>query len=219
MKYHINAKGVPAVCRAVKRPCPLGGEDLHFDNIEAAQAHADEKMMSAHGLLGGKRKVNIKSEYVRDLHFATDASKLDGLEIYDSGYALDVADGDFSSIDVNELDVDEYAETLTHSFQELDELGDPELMDEFLTDLNYYEYAEEHEDVSSFDDFLYNGGLEEYLEYTDVLVQVKKGKLDYSWEAISIDTLNDLSDEMQSIVDEEGEDEMREADFRRSVGF
>lgn len=52
-KYHINKHGVPAVCRARLRACPLGGDDVHFDTIEQAQAHIDEYNAMHYGLLGG----------------------------------------------------------------------------------------------------------------------------------------------------------------------
>lgn len=45
MKYHINKKGVPAVCHAKVGKCPLGGAsglENHFNTIEAAQNYADE---------------------------------------------------------------------------------------------------------------------------------------------------------------------------------
>ena len=43
MKYHINKKGIPAVCHAEKGPCPLGGADNHFSTKEEAQKVSDER--------------------------------------------------------------------------------------------------------------------------------------------------------------------------------
>lgn len=43
-KYHIGKEGKPSVCRATKVPCPFGGEEIHFSNINEAQK-ASEKMM------------------------------------------------------------------------------------------------------------------------------------------------------------------------------
>lgn len=40
-KYHINKEGLPAVCRASKNPCPMGGE--HYESKLDALAAADEK--------------------------------------------------------------------------------------------------------------------------------------------------------------------------------
>lgn len=42
-KFHINAKGVPAPCRATKGNCPFGGAESHFDTVEAAQVEADRR--------------------------------------------------------------------------------------------------------------------------------------------------------------------------------
>lgn len=50
-KYHINKKGVPAVCRATTKPCPLGGEEVHFGSKEEAEAFTQNKMKKEHGLL------------------------------------------------------------------------------------------------------------------------------------------------------------------------
>lgn len=42
MKYHINKNGKPAVCKAAERPCPLGGDEVHFSTMKEARAHADK---------------------------------------------------------------------------------------------------------------------------------------------------------------------------------
>lgn len=51
MKFHINKHGVPAPCKAKVGNCPLGGDELHFDNIEEAQRIADKLAESEHGIL------------------------------------------------------------------------------------------------------------------------------------------------------------------------
>ena len=48
-KYHINSKGIPGPCRAVKGNCPFGGADSHYDTVEQAQQVADEKNEQAFG--------------------------------------------------------------------------------------------------------------------------------------------------------------------------
>lgn len=40
-KFHIDKNGKPAVCHAKKMPCPLGGEESHFESEEKAQIEAD----------------------------------------------------------------------------------------------------------------------------------------------------------------------------------
>ena len=46
MKYHINKKSVPAVCRATKRKCPFGGvsgNENHYSSLDEAQAFVDKE--------------------------------------------------------------------------------------------------------------------------------------------------------------------------------
>lgn len=53
-KYHINAKGVPAPCRAKKGNCPFGGEDgteNHFDTMEEAEFHANQQGEAEFGII------------------------------------------------------------------------------------------------------------------------------------------------------------------------
>ena len=50
-KFHINKHGVPAVCKAAKGNCPLGGSDTHFDSLGEAQDYADKVNEASHGLL------------------------------------------------------------------------------------------------------------------------------------------------------------------------
>lgn len=50
-KYHINAKGVPAICRATKGNCPFGGEGEHYDTPEQAQEAADKKHAAESGFI------------------------------------------------------------------------------------------------------------------------------------------------------------------------
>lgn len=67
-KIHINSKGVPSMCRAVKGNCPFsdvdeGGVDRgHFDNYEEAQDKADELMSAEYGLLYQEEKVIVKED-------------------------------------------------------------------------------------------------------------------------------------------------------------
>lgn len=67
MKYHIDKNGKPAVCKATKRPCPLGGSDVHFDSAEDAQAYADEQNAKEFGLLSGEAKPAVSKERMSEL--------------------------------------------------------------------------------------------------------------------------------------------------------
>lgn len=51
-KYHINGKGIPAVCKATKN-CPLGGEDAHYPDMESAQKAADKMNEENFGIIQG----------------------------------------------------------------------------------------------------------------------------------------------------------------------
>lgn len=42
-KWHISKKGRIEVCRATVIPCPIGGDDIHFDSEAEGQAYLDKK--------------------------------------------------------------------------------------------------------------------------------------------------------------------------------
>ena len=46
IKYHINAKGEPGVCKATISECPFGGEAQHYSTKEKAQKAFENSMMS-----------------------------------------------------------------------------------------------------------------------------------------------------------------------------
>lgn len=56
-KYHINNSGVPAICRATTRPCPLGGE--HFDSKQEAVEYSQRENKNTFGLLPGMSQEKI----------------------------------------------------------------------------------------------------------------------------------------------------------------
>lgn len=62
-KYHIDRNGKPAPCRATKRPCPLGGEEAHFDSMEEAQAFVDQQNQEQFGLFGVQEPTNPHSPF------------------------------------------------------------------------------------------------------------------------------------------------------------
>lgn len=53
-KFHIDKDGLPKVCRAKTKPCPLGGDESHFDTIEKAQQYIDELHSKKYGMFGEK---------------------------------------------------------------------------------------------------------------------------------------------------------------------
>lgn len=44
MKYHIGKHGLPSVCKATKKPCPLGGDENHFDTLAEAERVAQKRL-------------------------------------------------------------------------------------------------------------------------------------------------------------------------------
>ena len=66
-KYHINKDGVPAACRATKRPCPLGGPESHFDTKEEAEMFVQASMEDNYGLITSEDGDNAL-ELTRDLN-------------------------------------------------------------------------------------------------------------------------------------------------------
>lgn len=59
-KYHINKKGVPALCRAQKGKCPLGE---HFETRELAQEQVEKENSKNNELLPGMTENNRSEEY------------------------------------------------------------------------------------------------------------------------------------------------------------
>lgn len=62
-KFHINKKGVPAVCRAKKGNCPFGGENEHYNTKEEAEIAAQEKNSKENSLLPGIEESNQSEVY------------------------------------------------------------------------------------------------------------------------------------------------------------
>lgn len=68
-KFHINAKGVPAPCKAIKGNCPFGGitgQDNHYDTIEEAQAFIDKQSEQKHGILPKISQYSPSYEEIRN---------------------------------------------------------------------------------------------------------------------------------------------------------
>lgn len=66
-KYHIDKNGKPAICKATKQSCPLGGDDVHFDSAEEAQAFADKMNAVQHGMLAyNEHKEDSPSRKIED---------------------------------------------------------------------------------------------------------------------------------------------------------
>lgn len=65
-KYHISKDGLPAVCKAKERPCPLGGASEHFSSLEAAEAYIQEKLEKEHGLFA--KEVTPKYMLTREIN-------------------------------------------------------------------------------------------------------------------------------------------------------
>ena len=61
-KYHINKKGVPAICKAKNGKCPLGNEAQHFNSQEEAQINADRQNEKEHSLLPNATSIPSESE-------------------------------------------------------------------------------------------------------------------------------------------------------------
>ena len=119
-KFHINKKGVPALCRAKDRNCPFGGGEKHFDNKEQAQQFIDKKNEKEHGLLASnifteeKKKKDIinRRKLIKvlenngfDYYDESDLADVSELELtqkasgngYES-YTMDVFDNDYDGL-------------------------------------------------------------------------------------------------------------------------
>lgn len=77
--FHINSKGVPAICKAKKGNCPFGGQsgtDNHFSTLEEAQEKADATHEEEFGLLS--INTNGETSYSID-DFIEDEEKTDNV--------------------------------------------------------------------------------------------------------------------------------------------
>lgn len=62
MRYHINSKGVPAICKAKVGNCPFGDDDKHFNSLDEAQLSVDKAHASEHGILPGLKMYLIANK-------------------------------------------------------------------------------------------------------------------------------------------------------------
>lgn len=68
-KYHINGKGIPAICKAAKGKCPFGGSDSHYKKIEDAQVIADMQNELNHGLIVSEYTIAKEAKTENDLKY------------------------------------------------------------------------------------------------------------------------------------------------------
>lgn len=64
VRYHINKHGVPAVCSATVKACPLGA---HFATFEEAEAYANIELSKHYGTLGAPITVEVRKMHDDDV--------------------------------------------------------------------------------------------------------------------------------------------------------
>lgn len=155
-KYHINKNGKPAICRASKQPCPLGGDEVHFSSKEEAQAYVDKVNAEEHGVFPNYDDVvrvldefhvhtDVLDRLVEDDSFLLEAFG-DNLTIYSLGdyahlpeedqdpdaiYIHDGEDG-FVVIDDTGQGVEYVAETILNAFEDFNSNVDKSLLESKL---------------------------------------------------------------------------------------
>lgn len=125
-KFHINAQGVPAPCRATKGNCPFGGEsgnEDHYDSKEEAQVRADEINEQEYGLIASNANevaldsfVDIVGEEDVVADFAYELNEEDLQAVNDTLIErndLDVYDGDLSEQMIDIAENSSYQEVLS----------------------------------------------------------------------------------------------------------
>ena len=144
-KYHINSKGVPSPCRAVKGNCPFGGDsgsENHYNSAEEAQAAADERNQSEFGMFPADKLSPAANTAISavDSSIAADGS-------HDLSYEIDgfeneplAIDGSISKVDDNTYEFNGVEKIPTMVEEDFDE---PEEYEEYMEDPEYYE-----EDIS-----------------------------------------------------------------------
>lgn len=58
VKYHINRKGVPAICKQTTGKCPFGDSNEHYSSESEAQLAADRINEEKFGLFVGQKEIN-----------------------------------------------------------------------------------------------------------------------------------------------------------------
>ena len=74
-KYHIGINGKPAKCNAYKRGCPRGGENEHYDSVEAAEM-AYHARKSVEVLKSSKSKSKRTTQRNSNVSYSADKEKL-----------------------------------------------------------------------------------------------------------------------------------------------
>ena len=67
MKYHVSKDGTPGICTA-KGPCPLGGEENHFDTYQEAKDFGQEQLEKEYGILSKVAEEATPYEYVENIY-------------------------------------------------------------------------------------------------------------------------------------------------------
>lgn len=99
-KYHINGKGVPAICRATQGRCPYGGEGEHYDTHEEAQKAADKKNAGENGVLAGIGNLRRPGEPIHISNFKQSMDSFKGKDVrvsYDGKEFEGVVEGSYLS--------------------------------------------------------------------------------------------------------------------------
>lgn len=76
-KWHINAKGIPSLCKAEKRPCPLGN---HYNTKEEAVAIIETEFENDYGLLPKEDDILRKRKDLSELIQRISGVKLNGFD-------------------------------------------------------------------------------------------------------------------------------------------
>ena len=212
-KYHIDKNGRPAICRATKRPCPLGGADTHFDTMEEAQAYADEQNAKEFGLIGSQRKVKATNEYVNNELYINVGGKPLDIDWYDDYLPTnfeEVAD----SGEIYQLDLQEYADEIMSGYETLDD----EEREKLLEEIEYNDWVASGNE-GTVEDYIYGEGFEDYLEYADSVLQIKDGKVEHAYDIITKDEIYSFVDEVYEYNQNKDLNDDLERDYRKAVGF
>lgn len=76
-KYHLTSSGKPEKCRATVRDCPLGGENIHFDNLEEAKNASEKILANKNDIFSSSKSSSGKSyKYINTDDYTTRKMKL-----------------------------------------------------------------------------------------------------------------------------------------------
>lgn len=202
MKYHIDKNGNPAVCRAVKRPCPLGGDDVHFATEKEAQDYADNLHKQEFGIISNEIDVLALRKVLREAETPEEREAAPERELGEL-HTVSVEDAQLSMGEIHAV-LEDYDIELTDNIDEAIYLfSDGSMIDGFFS---YGIRSEDHNLLASLVDDKSFKKMEGLDNYTSLHIATNVVRLVPETKTALIMEGQDLTDEQEYLLAEGGYD-------------